>query len=329
MRDRIYRFDNCKFILMILVITVHCFVSRMPYTNSNSAEALRFVCLVATMPLFAFISGWFSSSRLEVKKIVGLAVVTVFFNTVDAMVYSCVTSTPLDILEPSHFFLWYLWALLAYRLVLPAFIRIPFPCTISFVMSFLFCFWPGCLAYFVTNRIVGFFPFYMLGYVISHNEKCSRLKSLVIGELSLKKRVMVCMALIIILAIGAALPFFTNVNLNYGLRLGHVVSGTGFRSLFGRVLFYSLSMVTGWMFLQIVPRRRNRFTILGQRTLQVYVLHAYPVAIAGLMGYMYYPNMYACLAISVLAFSMCMLLFARPVGVLVKSISDVSLRLIK
>ena len=61
----IYKFDNIKVFLMILVIIAHTLINSY---GDKGMEYIRFICLCYTMPLFTFISGLFIEKGAIVKK---------------------------------------------------------------------------------------------------------------------------------------------------------------------------------------------------------------------------------------------------------------------
>lgn len=61
----IYRFDNIKVFLMILVIIAHTLINSY---GDKGMEYIRFFCLCYTMPLFTFISGYLSKREQHFKK---------------------------------------------------------------------------------------------------------------------------------------------------------------------------------------------------------------------------------------------------------------------
>lgn len=61
----IYKFDNIKVFLMILVIIAHTLINSY---GDKGMEYIRFICLCYTMPLFTFISGYLSKKEQSLKK---------------------------------------------------------------------------------------------------------------------------------------------------------------------------------------------------------------------------------------------------------------------
>jgi len=65
LKVHIYKFDNIKVFLMILVIIAHTLINSY---GDKGMEYIRFICLCYTMPLFTFISGYLSKKEQSLKK---------------------------------------------------------------------------------------------------------------------------------------------------------------------------------------------------------------------------------------------------------------------
>lgn len=92
----IYKFDNIKVFLMILVIIAHTLINSY---GDKGMEYIRFICLCYTMPLFTFISGYLSKKEQSLKKnCIRLLLPCIIFTIINDLVQEWV--------NPNYIFSW-------------------------------------------------------------------------------------------------------------------------------------------------------------------------------------------------------------------------------
>ena len=84
--NRIYRFDTAETILIVQVVFCHA----ITFCDGplSLKEFARFSILGCAMPVFMFISGWFSKSELSIRSVLGLSTLCVICNTVSENFYA-------------------------------------------------------------------------------------------------------------------------------------------------------------------------------------------------------------------------------------------------
>jgi fucose 4-O-acetylase-like acetyltransferase len=126
----IYRFDNIKVFLMILVIIAHTLINSY---GDKGMEYIRFFCLCYTMPLFTFISGYLSKREQHFKKnIIYLLLPCFVFTVINDLVEELVNPNYVFNWRQPGFAMWYLWVLFVFRVVLPYLIRVKYILLLSF-----------------------------------------------------------------------------------------------------------------------------------------------------------------------------------------------------
>lgn len=306
MTNRIFRFDTAKTVLMVCVVFCHA-VTFCPGPLSVK-EFARFSILGCAMPAFMFVSGWFSKAKPSTRSIIQLCTLFVICNTVGNLVWSLSNGVPFRLFRLAVV-MWYLLALIVYRLAMPVVSKVP--CAIlaigAFVLSWLAAFHPVDFGFPFLGRLVAFFPFFILGYVVSREQGLHRVRDWLLGNESPRNWSIGCLvALILILATGACFslcriqPGFITRNVTFS------ASGGGFRSVQWRIAFQILYLVMGACFLKACPTHETVLSGFGRRTLPVYLFHPYvlvPVAalIANRPELTSWPVRYALMGISALA----------------------------
>ena len=142
-KERIFLFDNLKVILIIFVVFGHIINSLYPFQGIEKPSLISYVWIFIYtfhMPFFIFISGFFSKSFSVYSEktttiISTLIIPYVLFNFA---FYLMNRNFSIPFLPDSA--MWYLYALIIYRLVLPLAIKtrliIPVSFSVSLLMNF-------------------------------------------------------------------------------------------------------------------------------------------------------------------------------------------------
>ena len=276
--NRISRFDTAKTLLMTCVVFAHA-ITFCPGPLSIK-EFARFSVLGCSMPLFMFLSGWFSSPRPSTTSIARLGALFLVFNTLGNLVWSLSRGTPLHLFRLA-IVMWYLLALVVYRLCLPLLAKV-FPgrslVVVAFALSWFAAYRPNTFGVSFVGRMISFFPFFALGFSISRDEHLGRVRDWILAEGTTSAgRLGHCLALGLILVAGAVFALWRG-GVNPGLITRNVTfspSGGGLQALQWRVAFQMLYLVMGTLFLKSCPLRETVLSRFGARTLPVYVLHPY------------------------------------------------------
>ena len=276
---RIYKFDNLKFLLILLVVIGHfCDL----YINDYVVLKKIFIFVYAFhMPLFIFVTGLFqkkisSYKEIPYKKILFYIGLMYFMK---ASIF--VVSSKYGLGYQFEFFsggegYWYLGVLIVYIFLLPIINKIKF--NYLFVFSLLLGIFVGydnsVGDFLYLSKAIVFFPFYLLGYYFSNRRvELANFSSL---------KILKIFAILIILGFG--IYCFYNIDYIYKFRM--LFNGRNAYSLIDsfvcsykhRLFTYSISFVVGSSIFCIVPSRKIKIiSNLGKNTLQVYVLHQ-PIA---------------------------------------------------
>lgn len=270
MRDE--RIDSVKFYLILLVVLGHILEMWQLFP-----EIYRFIYSFH-MPLFVFISGYFSKpQRLSSFWRSNKKIIIVFLLT---HIFVCLTG---DIVKyygfgfggnpwiTPWFALWYLFALLLYRLSLnivkPQLNRRSL--IIVFILAIIIGFIPiGCE--FSLIRAISYYPFFFIGAALHGKDIYPKISKIPIG---------ICLFILI-----------TAITFCYFIHIPSYVPLSPYSSL------YSLVIRTFWLFaafpisisfLRICPNV-HFFALIGKHTLTIYVIHMF--ALNFLLYYMTSPK---------------------------------------
>lgn len=269
--------DNIRFFLILTVVIGH-FVD----INTNKSELCRATYLfiyIFHMPLFIFISGFFSKNTLlEKKKVFKKAiyyftlfltykffifVLSSFFNKkLPTFLPFSESGIPWFILASS------IWLILFYYLkdikLFPLFI-------ISILIGSLIGYDKTTQDFLCWSRVLVFLPFFAIGYHLTQDK---------IDNFLEHKKSFRFIALIILVI--SAFLIYKNIGHLYKYR-GYFTARNPFNILingqYGWLIRITVTFISFYfilLILLIIPRKKNHFSYIGSKTLQIYFWH-YPV----------------------------------------------------
>ena len=270
--DYSYLADNIKAVLILLVVFNH----MIAFQIVRSDETIRHVWYAITifhMPAFVFVSGYLSKHpQSQIKNFKNLLIPYVFGYALTWFAYYWL-GHPMDfeILRPSGSAMWYLMALLFYRLTIEATGKVRGVVIVGIAVSLLAGMRPEFSTYLSMSRIVVFFPFFAAGYLWKpeHTEYIRHFAG----------------KLVFVLVSGALLflvPDFMIRNKlpidifrgNHSYQMSGLPNETG---MFLRFLMYFVSFIVIMMLFSLVPQIKLS-GFIGRNTMSVYLLH-YPLLI--------------------------------------------------
>ena len=329
--SHIHRFDTAKFILIWLIIMCHACCSYLPFPLSNQwRNGLRFVLLFFSMPLFAFISGWFiHPGKIPWSRLLSLLWLCFLFNMLGNVVaiqrgyrHTIFCVAPV---------MWYLWVLATCRLCIPKMYKIPGWLVLSFSISWVVCFIPqNCGTHFL-GRLTGFLPFFSLGSWIAHSSKAEKFRLWLTSPSSIGFSLVLAIVLLCSVTVqflAGYLECHASVIL---VNIRHESFGGGCKALVLRVLFQFLICILGVAFLKILPTFETLFSKLGRKTLGVYLLHIYILHLAGacIFHVYYFKSFPAQFCFMLMAAMFCVILFLPIINKILMRISMIPISLMK
>lgn len=277
-KERIALWDNVKFLLMITVVVGHLIDHDI---SSSHLFRSGFIFIYSFhMPLFIFISGLFHKNKNIKEKAVSYFSIY-FVLKICFSVLKMITHKKLEFELFSEYGVpWFLFASAVFIIItylLRDFDK-KYILVISVILG-LFCGYDKNIGDFlVLSRIIVFYPFYLLGTMVS-KEKIEALA---------KKLPVKALAGAVILAWGAVCFFLTDkVYLLRPLLTGRNPFNSRLidYGFLYRAGVYAVAVIIGLCFVLITPTVKiGKITSFGQRTLQVYFWHDLIVEFAFAVG---------------------------------------------
>jgi fucose 4-O-acetylase-like acetyltransferase len=291
-RIRIPFWDNARFGTIVLVVIGHA-IQRQT-SDSNNALTLYLLIYAFHMPAFAIISGYFSKAtppgtRQMRKVVTDILIPYLIMQFIWSGVQWIVEGDPgLNLTEP-HWTLWFLLALAVFRVALPYIVMLRWPMLWVVIASIGVGYALNVDSTFSLSRTIGILPFFLLGWYLRQwkvidwwsARRWPTVWALRVGAIA----VFATWLWVII----ANIEFFRSVHLQ-----GWFFYDEGYRALgdtepwaglirFGLML---LAVVLCAAFYLLVPRRETIFTVFGQATMYIYLLHSfvlYPIRESGVL----------------------------------------------
>lgn len=269
-KKRNYLLDNLKVVLIFFVVFGHVIEY---YIKDNSILRIVYVFIyIFHMPLFIFISGYFSKNfyRMKRKAIRNLLIPYITFNMIwYTAVYIGTKENMFSLLLPG-WTLWYLLSLFFWRIFLKYIVKFKHMLVFSFFIGILIGLVPSVGSILSISRTIVFLPFFLLGYYA--NEK----------HLIKIKRLNKTLSIIGILIFLFFAIYIVKMNLfDYKfLYYSYSFSALGVSLLNGvifRLILYISSIIFGICVISIVPDRKQSYSSLGKATMNIYVFHIYLV----------------------------------------------------
>lgn len=268
--SRDYRYDNIKFILIVLVVCGHLL------ELFKGADALYKFIYSFHMPVFIFVTGRFA--KFDIKKILCKLVVPYFIFQILYLIFDATVlkqKTPKIQFTTPYWLLWYLFAIIIYYIVvfvLPKKVNNALSLgiiVVAFLAGILIGYVEKAGYYLSVSRIVVFFPFFLLGYYSREFEDDKRLSDI------LSKKWLVIAE--VILAVSGSLLIIKQKIPNKIL-YGSYSYETGKGQWWMRLLIYIVALFWIGVFTNIVSGRKlTVITSYGQNTLPIFLMHGFVV----------------------------------------------------
>lgn len=270
--SRNYYLDNLKFILIIFVVIGHF---GLKLCNIKIIDKLIYTIYIFHMPCFIFINGHLSKKmnidgRLRVDKILSIFTMYIIFKIGNAILsFFFLGDFALDLFHDSSA-PWYLLSLCIWYLFVPFMERIKPKYIIpgSIVIGLIAGYFDIIKFAFSLSRVLVFLPFFALGFYLT-KEKL---------ESFLNKRLRLLALTFLIGEFICIVVFWNELSAVYNILYGGTPYSEGLGNLapYGilfRSLWYVVAFITSIAVMLLVPRCKLFFSVLGGRTLQIYMTH--------------------------------------------------------
>jgi Fucose 4-O-acetylase and related acetyltransferases len=263
---RNYHFDNLKAVLIFFVVFGHLIE---PYRQTGSILTFLYnICYILHMPLFVFMSGYFSKNTEKARKnaFVNLLIPYIIFNLLFSLYV--LPAGEISVFEPQYAY-WYILSMFFWRMLLTDVSKVRFALIIAVLFSVLCALLEKPSNFLAISSTIRFFPFFLMGYFF--NDKMKQ-------QLAKFPRFFA----FVVFSLICAMAWFSNLN---GFSIYRILYGnSGFIGDIpiwqGPLLLlaaYATAALAGLCFIRFVPEKATFFTGLGNSTLAVYLMHTFLV----------------------------------------------------
>lgn len=279
MTDRINKWDNIKAILILLVVFGHAISS---FINMGMLPKSLYILLYSFhMPLFLFVSGLFSKSTVDKKKndkLVGFILIHIILKAALSVTRYIYFGNFKFFLLSEKNFPWYMLVIALYPLIIRTIKKVKptYVLTISILLSLLVGFDESFGDFLCISRLIVFFPFYYLGYILKSDD--------ILKLTHNKKLKVICFAVLIIFTAAVFILkdkcLFISPLLS-GRNSYHALAVNIFWGPLLRLLTYAVAFLISFCVITLTPERspKNILAFFGKRTLPIYCLHIFVLQI--------------------------------------------------
>lgn len=276
-------FDNLRGFLILCVIIGN----SLEYANPTDVNPHFFIlCLyMFHMPLFTFISGYFSkkSTRTTQAKVINIVKIyisaEIFYLLFELIILK--RDVTIDLLRPK-WTLWYLLALIFWYIISDYLHNYKKAFIISILLSLIIGFDTTFGTYASSSRIVFFLPFFIAGLLFEKDtfiEKFKKYKSLII------------ISVLVILGILYVIRDFTSVDLLFEYSNYTFFTSEPWYHFFIRIFHYIGGFLISTYILLIFPSKKTSLSWIGKNSLILYVSHAAVIYLLNLTPILRYNNL--------------------------------------
>lgn len=296
MKARSLYFDNAKFLLIFFVVLGH-------FTNLNRSipvmGGLNNVIYSFHMPLFIFISGYFSKNinkqrQSEIDNILYLYVIFEILNYLFTKITTLGSGT-YNIFQPTYQN-WYILGIFFWRLLVPYFNFYPKRVSLLtiLIISLIIGFFRDFHTFLGLYRIIYFMPFFVLGYYSPNIES-------ILDRFEKYKLMFIIFLILSFVAIFilSIKNFRFNNMINYAYTPYSGYSSSFYFLL--RIIGLITSFTISFFVLFTIPSKETFFSHLGAQTLNVFALHMFLVYPINFIAYRLKLNNEALILNSILA----------------------------
>jgi fucose 4-O-acetylase-like acetyltransferase len=296
--------DNFKGLLMVLVVLGHAIVPLKGADPTFISTALYRWLWIFHMPGFIFAAGLFAGHYYSPEKgfradrVLNFFLLFVLFRLSMLLIINPIIGIP----PSSEIFMgffdmtsieWFMLAMTGFVLLVPVLARLtPVQAiTASVLLSLISGYLIDQVGFFSIARIINFLPFFAAGYYLT-SERLTQAKEWIEAHDTKIFKTAATAFLVIIFAVcffapDSLTPFIHALSegfQNYS-QIAEVGSVPEWLALIGRLATIIIAALMCASVLVLMPTRHLPiFTIVGERSLQVYMLHAYAIYLISYLG---------------------------------------------
>lgn len=270
-KQRSVYWDNIKGLLMLLTVFAHILYQLQ--SNSSAINSIVDYIYMFHMPAFVFVCGYFGKSENSHSfgAIIKLLFLYFIFNSVMGFVYGFDS-----LLKPMYSY-WFLIALVIWRLTAHHIAVFKGIQLILFGIALFAGFFDSIDNTFAVSRIIGFYPFYMMGYLLTKE------KSKAMENSPYPRRILIGSGAALLTAIIA---FTSHKFFSFSDSAFQMFPYNSPIDAFGRIVLYIIAAMAIFTLRNISPCKKiPLLTMFGRNSLWIFLLHRpFTLIISNLIG---------------------------------------------
>ncbi|BDZ44271.1 acyltransferase family protein [Naasia aerilata] len=291
-RARVALWDNARFVAIFLVVAGHS-VQRLT-GGLDAAFAVYLLIYSVHIPLFVLVSGHFGKDRLEGRDLrrilTDLVAPYLVFETIWTVIQWLVEGkTTVDYANAS-WTLWFLLALIWWRLLLPVLAVLRWPLLWATVLAVAAGYTDEIDSTLALSRTFGLLPFFVLGWELKRHDAGRRWQEAAPKVVTAVRGAAAVLVLAAVVTVVAGLPLWKRLHLKDFFFADDAYATFGYDAWWAglvRLGLLALSALLCLAVLALTPRGITWFTSLGAATLYVYLFHTfllYPLRESGVLA---------------------------------------------
>ena len=259
--------DCLKAILIILVVFGH---SIDYFKLDGIFTKINGVLYIFHMPLFIFISGYFSKKieKAEGKIIKNILIPFFIFNTAYIILDQKTridgkTSEYLNIFMPVYAY-WYLFSLFTWKVLLKYVTKFKFSILLIFLASLYVGIVNEANRFLSISRTIAFFPYFILGYY-TNKEHIEKIRGL-------NKKITIPILLVLIAVTYVLSDNVIDVELLKNAVSYHSLKVENLKGMYVRIFQFCMAMSIS---VCLTPQKNNYLANIGQKTITIYLISSF------------------------------------------------------
>lgn len=270
-------FDNSRWLAGTLVVVIHTIEG---YLDVSPAAGWLYVASWAIrVPLFAILVGYFSASiplgTRDVRKLIRTVVLPLVFVSLLHILPTAILDGDVDSPAEPQYTLWFLYGVIIWRVILPYLSVLRWPVLVGFLLAIGAGFTEAFGDEFALSRVMGFLPFFMVGWWLSTND----------GWLRARSSRSTAIAIAVVLGVVALATVLNGVGLLDRQVVGMMTTYNSPTDALLRLAVVVCALAMALAVMHLLPRRRVPFmTKIGQAGFFIYLLHGLVLRALRLVG---------------------------------------------
>ncbi|TDW29247.1 acyltransferase family protein [Cryobacterium psychrophilum] len=278
---RVPLWDNARWITVTLVVVGHAILKLI--AESDSAYAMYLFIYAFHVPIFVAVSGYFAKSGPPgMRQLQRLLTDIVFPYVIFETIWTCVRwllggKFNLDY-STASWTLWFLLALIIWRITLPYLVMLRYPLLISIILSISSGYIDSIDSTFTLSRTIGLFPFFVFGWKLRQWQITDRWLQLRTADIWKWRAGALALLTTVYLLISLNIGPLRTLKMRQFLLYDDSYSAFGYTQFWAggvRLAFIFLAFALIVAFLLLMPRRATWFTPFGSATMYIYLLHSF------------------------------------------------------